>query len=108
MEEARTCRRRETGAAVARPSTEPEYAGQISVQCELRLVREFHASRFITVDRRGERLGTVVIAVFEVGVRFHVAVVFHHQYGVWNVVPVVPIVYLCDTFPISRETYATW
>ena len=54
-----------------------------------RFVRECHASWFITVESRGERLGTVVIAVFEVGVRFHVAVVFHCQSGVSNVVPVV-------------------
>ena len=66
----RTSRRRETGAAIARPRAEPEYVGQIAVQCDLclvlhvrdeflrdRFVREFHASWFIAVERRGERRG---------------------------------------------------
>ena len=88
----------------------------ISVQCELclvlhvrdeflgdRFVREFHASRFIAVESRGERLGTVVIAVFKVRVRVHVSVVFHRRSGVSNVVPVVRIVYLGEAaFPITR------
>ena len=126
MEEARTnierAVRRETGGAVARPSTEPEYVGQIAVQCELclalhvrdeflrdRFVSEFHASWFIAVERRGECLGTVVIAIFEAHVRFHVAVVFHRQSGISNVVPVVRIVYLGEaTFPNTRDIYATW
>ena len=74
-----------------------------------RFVREFHASGFIAVERRGECLGTVVLAVFEAHVRFHVAVVFNRQSGVSNVVPVVRIVYLGEaTFPITRETYSTW
>ena len=59
-----------------------------------RFVRELHAYWFIAVERRGERRGTVVIAVFEVRVRDHVAEVFHRQYGASNVVPVVSIVYL--------------
>ena len=59
-----------------------------------RFVRKFHASWFITDERRGERFGTVVIADFEVGVRFHVAVVFNCQAGVSKVVPVVRIVWL--------------
>ena len=118
----RTSRRRETGGAVARPSTEPEYVGQIAVQCELclalhvrdeflrdRFVSEFHASWFIAVERRGECLGTVVIAIFEAHVRFHVAVVFYRQSGISNVVPVVRIVYLGEaTFPNTRDIYATW
>ena len=74
-----------------------------------RFVREFHASGFIAVERRGEGLGTVVIAVFEAHVRCHVAVVFNRQSGVSNVVSVVRIVYLGEaTFPITRETYSTW
>ena len=72
-------------------------------------VREFYASRFIAVELFGERLGTVVITVFKVRVRFHVAVVLNRQSGVSNVVPVVRIVYLGEaTFPNTRETYATW
>ena len=72
-------------------------------------VREFHASWFIVVERRGERLGTVVMAVLEAHVRFHVAVVFHRQSGVSKVEPVVRIVYLGEaTFANTRETYATW
>ena len=74
-----------------------------------RLVREFHASWFIAVERRGECLGTVVIAVFEAHVHFHVAVVFHRQFGISNVVPVVRIMYIGEaTFPNTRETYASW
>ena len=114
----RTSRRRETGtAAVARPSAEPDYIGQIAIQCERclalhvrheflrdRFVREFHASRFITVELLGERLGTVVITVFKVRILFHVAVVFNRQSGVSNVVPVVRIVYLGEaTFPNTRD-----
>ena len=65
-----------------------------------RFVSEFHASWFIAVERRGEYLGTVVIAICEAHVRFHVAVVFHRQSGISNVVPVVRIVYLGEaTFP---------
>ncbi len=46
----------------------------------------------------------LVIAVFEA----HVAVVFHRQSGVSNVVPAVRIVYLGEAaFPNTRETYAT-
>ena len=74
-----------------------------------RFVREFHASWFIAVERRGECLGTVVIAVFEAHVRFYVAVLFHRQSGVSNVVPIMRIVYLGEaTFLNTRETYATW
>ncbi len=65
-----------------------------------RCLREFHASWFIAVESRGECLGTVVIAVFETHVHFHVAVVFHRQSGISKVVPVVRIVYLGEaTFP---------
>ncbi len=125
MEEARTnierAVRRETGGAVARPSTEPEYVGQIAVQCVLclalhvrdeflrdRLVVEFHASWFITVERLDERLGAVVVPGFEVRVRF--SVVFHHQSGISNVVPVVRVVYLGEAaFPLAAagQTYPT-
>ena len=71
-----------------------------------RFVSEFHASWFITVERRGECLGTVVITIFEAHVRFHVAVVFHRQSGISNVVPVVRIVYLGEaTFPNTRDIY---
>ncbi len=74
-----------------------------------RFVSEFHASWFIAVERRGQCLGTVVIAIFEAHVRFHVAVVFHRQSGISNVVPVVRIVYLGEAiFQNTRETYATW
>ena len=74
-----------------------------------RFVREFHASWFIAVGRRGESLGSVVIAVFEAHVRFHAAVMFLRQSGISNVVPVVRIVYLDEaTFPNTTETYATW
>ena len=74
-----------------------------------RFVSEFHASWFIAVERRGECLGTVVIAIFEAHVRYHVAVVFHRQSGISNVVPVVRIVYLAEaTFPNTRDIYATW
>ncbi len=72
MEEARTNIERADDATLALLSP-----GQIAVQCEIclalhvrdefmrdRFVREFHAFWFITVERRGERLGTVVIAVF--------------------------------------------
>ena len=73
-----------------------------------RFVTEFHASRFITDERHVEGHGTVVIAVFEVRVRFHVAVVFHRQSGVSKVVPAVRIVHHGDaTFSMTRETYAT-
>ena len=72
-------------------------------------VREFHASWFITVERRDMRFVTVVIVVFEAHVHFHVAVVFNCQSGVSNVVPVMRIVYVGEaTLPITRETYATW
>ena len=123
MEEARTNIERADDARLALlSSAEPEYVGQIAVQCELclalhvrdeclrdRFVREFHASWFIAVERRGECLGTVVIAVFQAPVRFHVAVVFHHQSGISNVLPVVRKVYLGEAaFPNTRETYATW
>ena len=74
-----------------------------------RFVSEFHASWFIAVERRGECLGTVLIAIFEAHARFHVAVVFHRQSGISNVVPVVRIVYLGEaTFPNIRDIYATW
>ena len=98
------------------PGAEPKYVEEMSVQCELclalhvrdeflgdRFVRAFHTSQFIAVDRRGERLGTVLIAVFELRVRVHVAVVFHRQCDVSNVIPVVRIVYLVEAaFPITR------
>ena len=71
-----------------------------------RFVREFHASWFIAIERRGECLGTVVITVFEAHVRFHVAVVFNRQSGISNVVPVVRIVYLGEAaFPNTRDLY---
>ena len=51
---------------------------------------------------------TVVLAVFEAHVSFHVTFVFHRQSGVSNIVPVVQIVYLGEaTFPNTRDTYAT-
>ena len=89
------------------PGAEPEYVRQIPVHCELclalqvreeilrdRFISEFHASWFITIGRRGERLGTVVIAIFEVRVS--------------NVVPVVRIVYISETsLLITIYTYAT-
>ena len=103
MEEARTNIERADDVRLVMlspdPAPKPEYFGQIAVQCELclalhvrdeflrdRFVSEFHASWFIAVERRGECLGTVVIAIFEAHVRFHVAVVFHRQSGISNVV----------------------
>ena len=119
MEEARTNIERADDARLVVLSPDP---APITVQCELCLAlhmrdeflrnqfaREFHASWFIAVERRGECIGTVVIPVFETHVRFHVAVVFHRQSGISNVVPVVRIVYLGEaTFPNTRDIYATW
>ena len=71
-----------------------------------RFLVESHASGFIAVERRGKCLGTVVIAVFEAHVRFHVAVVFNRKSGVSNVVRIVRVVYLgLPTIPFTRETY---
>ena len=59
-------------------------------------------------SRVHERLGAVVVSVFEVRVRFRFVAVFHRQSGVSNIVPVVRIVYRGEaTLPITRETYAT-
>ena len=71
-----------------------------------RFVVESHASGFIAVERRDECVGTVVIAVFEAHVRFHVAVVFNRKSGVSDVVPIVRLVYLGEaTLPFTVETY---
>ena len=71
-----------------------------------RFVVESHAPGFIAVERRGECLGTVVIAVFEAHVRFHVAVVFNCKSGVSNVVPIMRVVYLGEpTLTFTVETY---
>ena len=112
--------RRSDDHAVTPP--ESKYVGKISVQRErcvalhvrgdfLRdwLVCKFHASTFeLIVERPNERLGAVVVSVFEVRVRFRFVAVFHRQSGVSNIVPVVRIVYLGEAaLPITGETYAT-
>ena len=62
----------------------------------------------LIVERPNERLGAVVVSVFEVRVRFRFVAVFHRQSGVSNIVPVVRVVYLGEAaFPLARQTYPT-